>query len=206
MNGRRGAQARILGHAFVVAGGCVAAALLHLAIGLEGDYGGGPGMSHAYAHLFVTPLLLSGAGVALAIAFAYALRGSACGVARRGFIGFCIRVAVTACVVLIATEHVEQFISLGHVLDAISVGTPFTVAFAAQLCVVSAGVAALLQFALRVCFEAVRIASDFIAAYRSACPPRCALAALPSEFSRTRRSALFVRCVSRRGPPTLLIA
>lgn len=213
-------RVRRFGTGMILVAGCLAAALLHLALELEGERGIGPGMSHAYAHLLVMPLLLGGivgaaAFLVLRTARAWStwkrsrvLQSVAEHVGTEPAVRVFGLIGVTALVVLAINELLEQLLSLGHVDLALPLGTPISLSFVLQLVAIAVAVGALLKAALIVVFLAVRVVDTVLTALyhsiRTGQPsrhltPHAALCTSPLP-------RLLTRSAGKRAPPHLQTA
>ncbi len=212
--------ARRLGMGMILVAGCLAAALLHVALELEGERGIGAGMSHAYGHVLVMPLLLAGMVGAAALLVVRAARAwstwkrsrilqsvaehvGAEPVAR--VVGL---IAVSALVVLAINEELEQLLSLGHVDLALPLGTPISLGFVLQLVGIAVAVGALLKAALIVVFLAVRVVDSVLTALYHSVRTGQATQHLTSHapLCAPPLPRLLTRSAGKRAPPQLQTA
>ncbi len=213
-------RVRRLGTGMILVAGCLAAALLHVMLEVEGERGIGPGMSHAYAHLLVMPLLLGGiVGAAAFLVLRAARVWSAWkrsrvlqSVAEHVGTEPAVRVfgliAVSALVVLAVNEQLEQLLSLGHVDLALPLGTPFSLCFVFQLIGIAVAVGALLKAALIVVFLAVRVVDTVLTALYHSVRTGQTTQHLASHapLCASPLPRLLTRSAGKRAPPQLQTA
>jgi hypothetical protein len=208
------ARVRILSMGLVVAGGSIAAALLHFVLQVERLLDPGEAGQHGYAHVLVTPLLIAGIVTALAFMVRFALRqissaerryltkAAAREIIDRSLPITVVTIGAASLSVLTACETAEQLLSrttvnLWPLLSVTS--APFIL----QLLLIAVVVALALRLALAGCFLAV-------ASVVGALVSRLALPRTRTTFRNLHAAPMFslivsaiTRSVSRRGPPIL---
>jgi hypothetical protein len=207
------ARVRVLSMALVVAGGSIAAALLHLVLQVERllDLGA---TEHGYAHVLVTPLLIAGivTTVGAVVRFAlrrtssterrYLARAAAREIINRSLPITVVMIGASSLIVLTGCETAEQLLSHAAV-NLWPLLSVTSAPFVFQLLLIAAVVAFALHLALAGSLLAV-------ATVVGALVSRLALPKTKTSFRNLRVAPMFsllvsaiTRSVSRRGPPIL---